>query len=309
MSKQGQKGFALLTVLGLLAVFFMAAQAWLSASQGLSDQALRQETRLNAYFLARQAMAQAQWELMAFKADKEMGPGRVDGSWRQIPSRRGLARVSVQDESGKLSLVRPSHETLKRALIGLGLSGPQLTRVHQQLLWLRQLPPASRGDTSSPHTPRHPGELAQTLGLDPALVFANLPQDRLWGLKAGQGLWSMLTLYTVGAKLNLNAAPPAVLYAVAGLEGERLERFLKSREQRPFDDLAQAEALLPTSAPPEANQGFTVTPGDTYTIMAQARPAGASPGGGVRRTLAAVVKLAQGKLPDTLYWVDDLPLP
>lgn len=306
-----QSGFALLTVLGMLALFFLSALVYLQAAQGQSELALRQEARLHAYYMARQGLAQVQHEMLSLAAGRQMWRARVDGSWRELADPRGRLRVMTQDETGKLPLMRVSEGTLRRALEALGLKGQALAQVERQIIMLRESQPAGGRASSASRAqgPRNPGELAAWLGLEPGLLFGSLPQNRLWGLIAGQGLLSALTVHGEHNKLNLNAAPPAVLWAAGGLKGEALERFLLARAQGPFSDQAQADSLLGSSSPPESTMGFSVTPGRVYTMAAQARPSWPARGGGVRHSLLAVVRLSEGQLPVTLYWVDDLPLP
>ena len=311
-----QRGFVLLLVLGLMTVSFLVVVGFSQLARLELKWAARRQAHLTAYYLARGAMAQAQFALLA--AWEQGLPFRLsaDGSWQEVETGRGRAAYAIQEEEGKLDLNRVGAVMLARGLARLGLRGRRLEELRDAIMDWRDPDgvPRARGaeeeyyrGLNPPYAPRNaaflsPGELTLVRGLDPGLVFGRLPLAPGAPTAAGCGLWSLFTIYARGRKVDLNQAPLAVLTCLPGLTPEIAAKLLRARRRRPFRSFRRLRQVVGDSAFRLLAPWATLAPGRIYTIVARAEVD--SPR--ARHTILAVVYVTRRRLPRVLYWVDDV---
>lgn len=118
-------------------------------------------------------------------------------------------------------------DVLRRLMANAGLSTGLATQIANGLQQALAQPPESQ----APLMPRSIEQLGW-LGVDEATRTKLAP-------------W--IVLLPVATKINLNTAPREVLAAVIGVDVASAQRLVITREQSPFKEISQAQALLPSS--------------------------------------------------------------
>jgi type II secretory pathway component PulK len=311
----GQAGYALAVVVGLITLLMVVGVGLSQVARLQLKAAQRQEERARAYYLARAAVARAQFELTRLWAQGDPYRARADGAWRRWESSEGTVLYSMQDEGGKLNLNQATAPVLERLLASIGLAGRRLAVVRDSLLdWVDEDGLARQAGAedgwyrrSRRYLPRNgpltsPAELALVRGVDGALAFGTGWGDPASAQPAGEGLWQVLTVYRRNRKVDLNSAPLKVLLALPGLNPSRAAKLVEARRRYPFRGFQRVARILGARSFRDLAPWLTVAPGRLYTVVARAKLAG----GRARHELMAVVEVRPRGHPGVRFWLDDV---
>ncbi len=259
---QAQRGAALVLAM-LLAALAAAVVVGLAAGQERWRAGVEQ--RRDQVQATALAQAGVQWARQVLADDAQGGPvDSLNEPWAlplpRVPLDNGSIEGRIVDAQGLLNLnnlgSRESTAIDERRRAGalfaaLGLPVATLDAIAAAV----STDPDARGDDAwyasarqARVAPRQPltrlAEFADVRGLDAANIAA---------------LSAVASALPPVTPLNVNTAPPAVLAAaLPGLEGERLDAFLKERTRRPFTSIADLRARLP--------QGITLPDERTVSV-------------------------------------------
>jgi len=304
---RGRAGFALPLVLGIILLLVIMALGLSIFSRMRMQQARYQMEQARAYYLARRGLVQVEYRLAKLWARNRAREAGADGRWQNLRGVPGQVRYRVQDERGKLNINRITPLVLRRVLARLGLGPDRLERAADSILdWIdRDGIPRPAGAEEKfylslplPYLPRNshitsPGELALVRGVGGGLVFGG----------GEPALWSLVTTYSPGRRVDINSAPQAVLACLPGIGPDKAPRLVERRQRRPYRGVHEVSSLLGGDRYKEALPWLTVSPGRIYTIVSQAT----APGGRRRHTIMAVVRIPRRGEPTYLFWVDEVP--
>ena len=297
-------GVALLTAIGLLFVFCMLGMAYVASMEiGLERTAFDLRV-MRSRHMAEGGVQAAIGEIQAaLKAGKPVSsiPAvleipfpvcRVDRSsptgFSEHENRRGVAKVAIADESGKVNLKCAPPQVLQAIL---GVDAPSAQKI--------------RDAAATPGRVASVDSLA-TEGFMSLEAAAAVPRQ-------------LLTVYSVAdpahpsAWLNVNAAPPEVLAAVLSMPLEAAKAVAAKRPFKSLADLGAAAGRDPASfAIKPAPETPTVLPKEfcfesrCFRIISEATLANLGPNGQeYRKTpsrVEAVVVFGPGEIPCITFW-------
>jgi general secretion pathway protein K len=215
---KGQGGFALISVLWIVALLALATLAALSQARRATDGALMVEDVALAQALADGAVMRTVHGLLAYDAGQ--------GPW---PVAEG---VTVQDEGGLLDLNDAAEETLAALFRGLGSDRAAAAslaaaiadwRDEDQLAHLGGAEADAYRRAGFPHRPRDGlfetvDELRLVLGMTPELFSRTRPLLTVWGHRP---------------EPDTDLAPLALVQALGGLDEQRARGVMALRPERP----------------------------------------------------------------------------
>ncbi len=302
----GRAGFALPLVLGIILILVIMSLGLGIFSRMRMQQARDHQEQARAYYLARRGLARVEYHLAELWSRNQARQAQADGRWQVLADLPGQVRYRVQDERGKLNINRITPLVLRRVLARLGLGPRRLEIAADSILdWIDRDHIARTAGAEEkyylslplPYQPRNshlssPGELALVRGVGGGLVFGG----------GEPALWSLVTTYSPGRRVDLNSAPQAVLACLPGIGPDKARRLVERRRRRPYRGVHEVSALLGGDRYKLALPWLTVSPGRIYTIVCQATV----PGGRRRHTIMAVVRIPRRGEPSYLFWLDDL---
>ena len=268
-SATGQRGFALIAVLGLLMVLSLVAAFIADYAERRLEQTfiLRQQlqTRLDSdatlatllHVIASRPLTHNAFLLqppptpMTSSLDP-FSQAAAEPDLTGIPhltvdGRRyhgiGETAFAIQDEGPLLSLIEPDRTRWNELLRGQGLAANQAERFLDQIQDytdqddLRRLNGASSADYTSQGLAAPP----QRLMISPGQIFNLLDAGKLQ-----PHLRALLPFITArsGQLHNINTAPAAVLATIPGMDDRLAEAIVAERHNAPFSDLADANKRL-----------------------------------------------------------------
>ena len=253
-----QKGFALIAVLGLLMILSLVATFIANYAEQRLEQAqqlrLRMQSQLdsdaniatllhiiatrplvlNAYLLQTPTTPEANTDISSLVRI------RLDG---QPYQGIGQSVFSLQDEGSLLSLLDPDRERWTNLFLQQNLQPQVAERFLDQLQDYTDKDDLRRLNGASSSDYRNQGFAAppQRLMISPGQVF-----NLLDAAKLEPQLRNMLTLTTTrsGQLHNLNTMPKAVILSIPGIDEELAQGLIDARQNKPFNDLADANARI-----------------------------------------------------------------
>ena len=277
-----QKGFILVAVLWLLAIFGIVALGYSRTTRSKSLE-LANELRLageeyahwngleKAMFHAdlyrknrerfhlvkgRTVLTEEQRALMWYPRH-ETYPVTVDGQ---------SFFVRVEQAGSRIAVNSMTPEMWSEMFFACGIEDE---RVHEEI-------EAALADWQDADSLLHPEGAEQEYydGLDPAYACKNAPLDVMeelllvrgitpelfWGTSEHPGLVHFLCVEGKSDKLDINGASPASFKIVRGLAEEDVKAIVKMRQERPFATISEAAELVPLEAAGELAKFFHVLP-------------------------------------------------
>lgn len=313
-----RRGFALLTVLGAVAVLSAVALALATSVRTEIRATQNRQDDLRAYYLAQAGTEEAIY-LLAYRGSAEIPTARnlvaqVGGRELAFDLGEGHVRVAIRSEAGKIDLNQADEDLLARLGQTIGLNSPEARQLAQAIIHWRSPRSESTEDAldryyrslPEPYAARH-GRFAT---VEELLLVRGMTRDVLYGtfeltedgdvVRRG-GLIDDVTVYNRGGLVDANSASYEVLRAL-DLSDWGARSILKARQVKPFATLADLQAVAPSE--PAASR-LTVAAGDALELTATGEPAGSA----VRHTIRAVIKLNTGAAPpyQVLAWYDQSP--
>ena len=255
---QRRRGVALVAALAMLVLIAVAALEASVAAAGRRRAAANALERAEGEAVARAGLAEARARLLGvlrLGAGPGADPATRADPWARMAGVRlgprpiGALRyeVTMRDAGAALHLNRATEEQLRLLLLALDIDAARADRVAQAILDWR--------DGDALRRPRG-AERAEYLRAGRPVLPDDAPFGRVDALRDVAGvdapLLEMLRphLTVVGrGRVNLNAAPAAVLAAVPGMSPESIALLLRRRRDgRPFAALGElAQALSPAA--------------------------------------------------------------
>ncbi|MBN1830322.1 MAG: general secretion pathway protein GspK [Deltaproteobacteria bacterium] len=266
--------FLVLWVLTLLSVivgeFCYAMKTEVAITRNLRDAA-------QAYYIARAGFSDSVKHLVAQQKgllpkpatkeeEEEEPPWRVNMEIPEVPFGRGAYKVRIDAESGKININRAGQQLLTATLKGLGVSDEDAAIIVDSILdwrdpdnfhrlngaeddYYRSLADpyeARDGDFQSEE------ELLLVRGISPELYFGGLSQMITVLDNEAVEVPSLVQRKTKKAvdadKVNINAAPAALLRALPGMTEEAVAAIVEYRREKDFKSLAELVPLIGVEA-------------------------------------------------------------
>lgn len=275
-----QRGIALLVVLWILTILMVIvfSFSFLARTETFSTRAF-QEGWQNK-FLAEAGVKRAIAELFYRKQNpvplEEEGQEswKVDGTEYIGTMGQGFYRVRVTDEAGKIDLNLASETILRNLLSQLDPAGEDKeltvnTIVDSILDWrdpddFHRLNGAEDDYYQSLPNP-YRARNANFETVEELLLVKGMTPEILYGADRKLGLIDFLTVQARTNRININAAPRAVLMALPGMTAEAAEGIIAYRADREIKNIQEITGLLGEAAP-QITPWVNLASGSTFTI-------------------------------------------
>ena len=321
MLRAGEKtrrGFALLTVLGAVAVLSAVALALATSVRTEIRAAQNRQDDLRAYYLAQAGIEEATY-LLAYRGSAEISTARdlvsqIGGKELAFSLGEGRVRVEIRSEAGKIDINQADEDLLARLGQTIGLKPTEARQLSQAIIHWR----SSRSDSTEDALDRYYRSLPQPYAarrgrfttVEELLLVRGMTRDILYGtfeltedgdVVPRGGLIDYVTVYNRSGLVDANSASYEVLRAIEISDwGSR--SIVNARQIKPFATLADLQVVVPAES---AASRLTVMAGDTLELTATGEPTGSA----VRHTIRAIIKLKSGTAPpcQVLAWYDQSP--
>lgn len=319
-----ERGVALVVVLWIFIFLFVVAFDFASSVREEGMAAHRYAEESGGYYLALAGFEQGLYLLL----ERPAGEGQAarlgapltqaqeiaDGSWREENFGKGLYRVRLVDEGGKVNINRVDEDTLRRIFTNLGVEEPRRTILVDSILDWRDADDLHRVNgaekdyylsLSPPYTPRNgPFDTVEDLlwvrGVTAELFYGQAEKDEE-NDTSRVGLNKIFTVDGPTDRVNLRTASAAVIHALIGLPLEKSQAFVEERKKLSEKTLADMFRLLGIAAGDTAQRQFVFTNSSVITIEAAGRHAESV----TQREVRGVVRVVGGNRGfELIRWVD-----
>jgi general secretion pathway protein K len=298
-----QKGIALPLVLWTITVLMAVVFSFAFAARTDLRMTMNFRESMENKFLAEAGIERGLMEISYRKFFAGGGPAltdlqvwRIDGTPYPDTVGKGSYKVSIVDESGKISinaLTDVSGVLLKNLLVRLEVKAETADTIVDSILdWkdgddLTRLNGAESDYYMSLPNP-YSAKNADFGTPEELLMVKGMTEDILFGNGTTKGLLPFITVYSKHAGVNLAAAPREILLSIPGMADGLVESILAYRDAAPVWNAAEAQALLGPAA--AAVRPYTAaTTQQMYTLTSQ----GLKEGGKSGYTIVATVNLQQ----------------
>jgi general secretion pathway protein K len=255
-----ERGIALMLVLWIMTILMGVVLSFAGLTRGETSAALAFRTGLENRFLAEAGIERGIMEILyrgMHRGDTMILEGRevwrLDGTPYDGQLGAGGYRVSVTDEAGKISINALTDTTgivLKNLLIQTAGTAPEQADiiVDSILDWkdednLHRLNGAEDeyyGALPNPYTPRNaPFETVEEL-----LLVRGMNSDILYGVADKPGIFPFIATTAKRDKINLAAAPRAVLLALPGMTPDAADRIMEYRKAVEIKSIEEVKDLV-----------------------------------------------------------------
>jgi general secretion pathway protein K len=278
----GQRGFALLLVIWVLAILAVLAAGFAAGTRSEARLARNLLEAAQARALAEAGVARATGALID---NDPTADWRTDGTPRQMSFDGGIVRIRIEDEGGKIDLNTSPPALLTGLCNELGIDDGICAGLAEGVALRRRAvapPPAptARGLRTMPGQPSGFG--APPIQDRQAAAFSSVEELRQLPAvdqASFDRLKPFLTVYSQSPRVDPTVAPREVLLAVPGINPREVDQLLVARQT-----LRQAAAAGPGGPPPAgmiaAQSGAAGTPPlpaltgvDAYLATGQLRAA------------------------------------
>lgn len=277
---EDQRGIALLVVLWVLTILMVIvfSFSYLAKTETFSSRAFKEGWENK--FLAEAGVERAIMELFYRKQNplalEEEGrdPWRIDGSEYIGSLGKGSYRVRLSDESGKIDLNQASETILRNLLTNLDFTTEDKdlavnTIVDAILDWkdpddFHRLNGAENDYYQSLPNP-YKARDGNFETVEELLLVKGVTPEILYGRDRKTGLIDLVTVQGRTAKININAASPAVLLALPGMTREMAEGIVGYRTEKEIKNIQEIAGLL-GEALAQITPFISVTGSSVFTI-------------------------------------------
>lgn len=300
-----QRGIVLIMVMWILTIMIVIAFAFASMARTEVFSTLAFKESVENKFIAEGGIARGIVELVyrdKHRSDaltEEIAESwKIDGTPHEVEVGKGLCRIRLVSESGKVDINAVSEIVLRNLITNLGIKGrdgeePDAIvdaildwKDGDDLVRLNGAEDAYYQSLPAPYAPKNANlesveELLLVKGVSPAVLYGN-------GEK--KGLFDFVTVYSGSGQINANAAPREVLMAVPGMTEDVADSIISFRETREIktpQDLSEVLGGLASTM--QAYLSYDA--GTAFTIQAE----GISPGKKAGHAIRAIVKNENNK--------------
>lgn len=277
---EDQRGIALLVVLWVLTILMVIvfSFSYLAKTETFSSLAFKEGWQNK--FLAEAGVERAVMELFYRKQNplalEEDGrdPWRIDGSEYIGSLGKGSYRVRLSDESGRIDLNQASETILRNLLTNLDFTAADKdlavnTIVDSILDWkdpddFHRLNGAENDYYQSLPNP-YKARNGNFETVEELLLVKGVTPEILYGRDRKTGLIDLVTVQGRTAKVNINAASPAVLLALPGMTREMAEGIIGYRTEKEIKNIQEIAGLL-GEALAQLTPFISVTGSSVFTI-------------------------------------------
>jgi len=254
---RGEKGIALLVVLWVTVIMMVMgiSFSWLVRADVNASRAFKEAAQKK--FTAQAGIERGIMELLYRQAAmrkpvlEQDDFCRIDGTAFYGRFGAGFYALRISDESGKIplnSMTESTSEVLKNLLMNFGIPEDSADTIVDSILdWkdsdeLHRLHGAESDYYLSLPNPYRAGN-SEFETLEQLLLVKGVTREALFGDGNRQGIIRYLTIYSGVERINVNAAPAAVLESVPGITREKAAQIIGKRAESPVT-LADLQELL-----------------------------------------------------------------
>ncbi len=282
--RRTDRGIALLIVLWVIAILMVSVLSFSLLTRAESYGTLSFQETTEKQLFAEAGIARGVAEIIYRTVNsaqtvtlegKELW--KTDGTPYSDQIGNGSYRVSITDESGKISLNGLSDSSaiiLKNLLVKLGVSPEEADTIGDSVLdWkdtddLHRLSGAEDDYYQSlPHP--YKARNADFQSLEELLLVKGVTPDILYGTDRRKGLIHFLTLYNPANSINLNAAPREILESLPGTDAAMVDLLIQFRDETPIKSAGDVAGIL-GGATALLSPYVSVQPGATLTCTIEA---------------------------------------
>jgi general secretion pathway protein K len=323
-SRRRDPGTVVVVVLWVLVAFSLLALSFSASVRTEIGAAQNTVDQKRSYYLARAGIEYSIYKILEsqsafFQARQQADQGQLGLQAPEILNfvrldlADGAANVQIIDETGKINLnLAPAH-LIYNLLIMVGVDGPDADMITDSIEDWRDRDDFRRpnGAESDYYQSLNPPYLAKNGPFDvpeELLLVRGVTPEIYYGKKgltdSGQrveyyGLQNYLTTFSSIARININAAPPAVLAAIPGLDYDIANEIVAMRQQEPLLDIGQVMEKIP-GIPTEVANYLSTMRSQVYTVISSGQLNNSE----VVSRIRAVIRVqnAGPRLYTVLYW-------
>jgi len=306
-----------LVALSLLALSFsVAVRTEVNASRNTVDQK-------RSYYFARAGIEYAIYKVLESQSAFFQSQQQLEGQIGQQPVgplnfvnlqlADGGADVEIIDETGKINLNLAPPHLIYNLLITIGVQPGDADIITDSIEDWRDPDDLNRANGAEseyyqslnpPYFAKNgpfdvPEELLLVRGVTPEIYYGKKALSDTGERIEYYGLQNYLTTFSSIARININAAPAAVLAAIPGLDYDVANQIVAMRQQEPLMDIGQVMERIP-GIPTEAANYLSAMRSQVYTLVSSGKLHNSE----VISRVRAVVRMqnAGPQLYTVLYW-------
>lgn len=306
-----------LVALSLLALSFsVAVRTEVNASRNTVDQK-------RSYYFARAGIEYAIYKVLESQSAFFQSQQQLEGQIGQQPVgplnfvnlqlADGGADVEIIDETGKINLNLAPPHLIYNLLITIGVQPDDADIITDSIEDWRDPDDLNRANGAEseyyqslnpPYFAKNgpfdvPEELLLVRGVTPEIYYGKKALSDTGERIEYYGLQNYLTTFSSIARININAAPAAVLAAIPGLDYDVANQIVAMRQQEPLMDIGQVMERIP-GIPTEAANYLSAMRSQVYTLVSSGKLNNSE----VISRVRAVVRMqnAGPQLYTVLYW-------
>jgi len=315
-----QCGVALIIVLWIFIFLFVVAFEFSATvrEEAAATQHFSDETQ--GYYLALAGFQRGLYDFITRAGGGNAQPDSkqddlLDGSWREEKLGRGMFRVRLVDEGGKINLNRANEEMLRRVFTNLGVEGSVADILVDSIMDWRDPDDLHRtngaeNDFYQSQSPAYTAKNGPLDSVDDLLWIRGMTPSLFNGtVDAGDpqsepsprvGLRNIFTIDSPIDRVNLRTATAEVIHALTGIPMVKCRGFVEERKRSSEKTLTELLPLLGIGSGDAALQSFIFTNPSVVAIDAEGRPTD----GRAARRVKGVVRLGGTRGFEILRWLD-----
>ena len=305
----GERGVALIVVLWIFIFLFVVAFEFSTSAREEASAAHRFNDETEGYYLAVAGFERGLYDFLNQQARRRDGPSTrrkkttySTASGASILSARGVFRVRLVDEGGKININRVSEETLRRIFTNLGIDGARRDTLVDAIMDWRDEDELHRAngaenDYYASLAPAYTAKNGPLDSVDDLLWIKGMTRELFFGhaesasrrtrSAARIALRDIFTVDSPIDRVNLRTASAEVIHALTGIPLERCRAFVEERKKLSDKTLADLLPLLGISAGDAALQAFIFTNPSIIAVESEGRPSEFARGASSQRNRSA----------------------
>ena len=323
-----QRGVALIVVLWIFVFMFVVAFEFSAAVREEATATHRFSDETQSYYLALAGFQKGLYDVLhqqqgntPVQSTEPEQDDLFDGNWREEKFGRGVYRVRLVDEGGKINLNRVNEENLRRIFTHLGIEGLRRDVLVDSIMDWRDPDDLHRvngaeNDYYANQSPAYTAKNGPLDGIEDLLWIRGMTPELFFGYgdetetaPTDPPRIALRDIFTVDSpidRVNLRTASAEVIHAVMGISLEKSRAFVAERQKSSEKTLADLLPLLGIGSGDPSLRLFIFTKPAVVVVEAEGKLADS----GLRRRVKGVVRLGGAEGYMLLRWLDrDFSLP
>jgi general secretion pathway protein K len=256
MSKESQKGIALLMVLWVLTILMVIVLSFSFMARTETYSTVSFKEGIEKKFFAEAGVERGIMELFyrnLYKSHvvqfEEMEVWKIDGTPYKGQMGNGYYTVRLTDESGKVDINTTSDIILKNLLFNLGIEADYADIIVDSIMdWkdpddLYRLHGAEDDYYMSLPNPYKPKN-ANFDTLEELILVRGITHEILYGSKDKKGIIDFISVNSGVDTININAASKEVLTAIPGITNEMADLIIEYRGKKEISNISEIQHIL-----------------------------------------------------------------